>query len=233
MNYFSHGRLFLDQPYFLAGTAVPDWLSVIDRRVRARTKLVEPFLTDPDQDVAQLAAGIVQHHVDDRWFHQTKTFHTLSLEFTVRIRDWQTEDAGMRPMFLGHILVELLLDAHLIEQDPRQLDAYYSSLAKIDPQLVATTITRMTSKTVALLPVLVPRFLHERFLYDYLDDAKLTFRLNQVMRRVKLPLLPSDFAELLPVARSEVAENASALLDRNSIEARKEDIPTETFKEKL
>lgn len=230
MNYFTHGRLFLDQPYFLAGTAVPDWLSVIDRRVRARTKLAEPFLADPNEDVAQLARGIVQHHIDDRWFHQTKAFHALSLEFTVRIRDWQTEDAGMRPMFLGHILVELLLDAHLTEQDPPQLDAYYSTLAQVDPQLVAATITRMTGKPVDLLPVLLPRFLHERFLYDYADDAKLTFLLNQVMRRVKLPLLPSDFAELLPAARSDVTKNAEALLDRESVEVNA--MPKQTSKEK-
>ena len=39
MNYFAHGYAFLDDPYFLAGTAVPDWLSVIDRRMRARSKL--------------------------------------------------------------------------------------------------------------------------------------------------------------------------------------------------
>ena len=33
MNYFAHGVRFLEDPYFLAGTAVPDWLSVVDRRV--------------------------------------------------------------------------------------------------------------------------------------------------------------------------------------------------------
>ena len=36
MNYFAHGRHFIDQPYLLAGTAVPDWLNVVDRSVRAR-----------------------------------------------------------------------------------------------------------------------------------------------------------------------------------------------------
>lgn len=221
MNFFTHGRLFLDDPYFLAGTAVPDWLSVVDRRVRARTKLAEPFINDSNENVAQLACGIVQHHLDDNWFHQSKAFTELSLDFTVRIRDWQTEDIGMRPMFLGHILVELLLDAYLAEQDIAQLDAYYAALAKVDPQLIAATITRMTGKPVDLLPVLLPRFLHERFLYDYVDDAKLTFRLNQVMRRVKLPLLPDSFIELLPAARQDVARNAHALLDREDAETNK------------
>lgn len=226
MNFFAHGRVFLDRPYFLAGTAVPDWLNVVDRRVRARSKLAEPFTNHPNANVAQLAQGIVQHHIDDSWFHQTRAFTELCLEFTVRIRDWQTDDAGLRPMFLGHILVELLLDAYLIAQDPPQLDRYYEAVAEVDPQLVARTITQMTSKPVDLLPVLLPRFIHERFLYDYADDAKLTFRLNQVMQRVKLPVLPDNFVELLPDARRDVASRADGLLDRNNVE-NKTDEPKE------
>ena len=38
MNYFAHGREFVDEPYFLAGTAVPDWLSVVDRPTRIRSR---------------------------------------------------------------------------------------------------------------------------------------------------------------------------------------------------
>src|SRR3984957_18435669 len=40
MNYFAHGIRFVDRPWFLAGTALPDWLSVIDRRVRLRPKVM-------------------------------------------------------------------------------------------------------------------------------------------------------------------------------------------------
>jgi len=43
-------------------------------------------------------------------------------------------------------------------------------------------------------------------LYDYLDDAKLLTRLNQVMRRAGLPLLPAAIAELFPAMRQRVRE---------------------------
>ncbi len=215
MNYFAHGRPFVDRPYFLVGTAVPDMLNVVDRRVRARRKLAEPFTGDANPQIAALASGIVRHHEDDDWFHRTKAFSELSLRFTVCIRDWQSEDVSMRPLFLGHILVELLLDAWLIEREPERLDAYYAAFAKVEPQLVASTITRMTGRSVELMKVFVPRFLHERFLYDYLDDAKLLYRLNQVMRRVGLPVLPDDFVSLLPTARAQIAASAGDLLDRD------------------
>ena len=58
MNYFAHGYRFVDSAYFLAGTAVPDWLSVADRKVRARSKGANQLLNDTDPRVAALAAGI-------------------------------------------------------------------------------------------------------------------------------------------------------------------------------
>ena len=47
MNYFAHGHRFVDDPYFLAGTAVPDWLSVVDRKVRVRAAQRDASPTTP------------------------------------------------------------------------------------------------------------------------------------------------------------------------------------------
>ena len=32
MNYFAHALPFFDRPYFVAGTAAPDWLAAADRQ---------------------------------------------------------------------------------------------------------------------------------------------------------------------------------------------------------
>ena len=69
MNYFAHALPFLDQPYFVAGTAVPDWLSVIDRKMRVPSKAARTLVAHEDPRVAGVAAGIIRHHDDDRWFH--------------------------------------------------------------------------------------------------------------------------------------------------------------------
>ena len=63
MNYLAHGWRFVDQPYFLAGTAAPDWMSVIDRRNRLRSKAAERFVEDSDPQLAALARGVVHHEV--------------------------------------------------------------------------------------------------------------------------------------------------------------------------
>ena len=87
MNYFAHGFRFLDDPYFLAGTAVPDWLSVVDRRVRVRPREAEAAAAGDDDILARVARGVARHHADDARFHTTAAFAELSLTFTAAIRD--------------------------------------------------------------------------------------------------------------------------------------------------
>jgi hypothetical protein len=212
MNYFGHGRNFVDDPYFLAGTAVPDWLSVVDRRVRARTRLARPWVDDADPYLSAVAAGVVQHHQDDEWFHATRAFAELSLFLTSATRKLLPEDDGFRPSFLGHILVEILLDAALIERDVPRLQAYYDAMDSLDPAVVSRAVHRMTTGRADSLPEMIRLFCAERFLYDYRDDAKLLKRLNHVMRRVRLPGLPASFLTLLPEARQAVGERLDELL---------------------
>ena len=212
MNYYAHGITLIDQPYMLAGVSLPDWLSVVDRKVRARRKMAAPLIDHPEPEVHQFASGICRHHDDDHWFHATPAFAELQWNFTVLVRDTLAEERGLRPSFLGHILVELLLDATLIAEDPARLAAYYEALASVSPQLVQQQVEQMTGRTVPRLPEFMEIFLRIQFLYDYLDDGKLLVRLNQVMSRVGLPALPPRFTEILPAAREQVTARRYDLL---------------------
>lgn len=212
MNYFAHGRRFLDDPYFVAGTAVPDWLSVVDRKVRVRDKHARPFVEDTDPRVAAIARGVLRHHADDAAFHVNAAFYELSAELTSRVRDLLPGDQGFRPSFLGHILVELLLDDALIARERAVLDRYYTVLGGVDPMLVEHAVNRMAARSTDRLAWFIERFLAEQFLSDYADDERLLFRLNQVMRRVNLPPLPDGFRGLLPAAREIVQSRCGELI---------------------
>ena len=212
MNYFAHGRDYTDKPYFLAGTAVPDWLNVVDRKIRVRSRQAAPFVEDADEVSSTIARGVIQHHRDDAWFHRTRAFAELSLKFTVAVRDVLGPDDGLRCYFLGHILVELLLDSQLIEESPDCLQRYYEALGCVDGVRVANAVSRMSGQQANGLAWLLPRFISERFLWDYAEDEKLLMRLNQVMRRVRLPQLPDTFVQMLPDARQQVHQRHKELL---------------------
>ncbi len=212
MNYLAHGWRFADEPYVLAGTAAPDWLSVIDRKIRIRRRTAAEFVTDTDPLVAAVARGVVQHHADDAWFHALPAFNELSLAFALEIRDALPGDEGFRPSFLGHILVELLLDSALAEESPHRLDNYYAALQALDPAAVERAINRLATRPADRIASLIPRFAAERFLYDYADDGRLLMRLNHIMRRVGLPQLPLSMLDLLPSLRVRVRDRMSELL---------------------
>lgn len=203
---------FLDRPYFLAGTAVPDWLSVADRGVRLRPRHVAPFADTSGTPEAELAAGILQHHEDDDWFHRTEAFYRTTGEITRRFRELLNGDDGHRPAFLGHITAELLLDAVLIERHPILLDAYYEVLARVDPGAVERSVNRMARRTTSRLSPFIPAFRREEFLRDYLQPHRLRFRLNQVLRRVKLKPLPGGADAVLRSARGLVEAHRESLL---------------------
>jgi hypothetical protein len=204
MNYLAHGWQFTGDPYFLAGTAAPDWLCVADRIVRVRSKNAAAWTSDPDPRLSAFARGICRHHADDRWFHESRAFVELSLDFSSRIRRALPVDEGFRPWFLGHILVELLLDAALVEERPERLTAYYGAFAHVDRAMIEAAVNRIAARPTDRLAGFISIFCRERFLWDYTDDGKLLVRLNQVMRRVRLPALPGSFVELLPAMRSAV-----------------------------
>ena len=212
MNYLAHAMNCLDDPYQVAGAATPDWLGMTRPRLRCRSRQAAPFVDADDPRLASYARGVMRHHADDDWFHETGAFGDLSMELARQVR-WATGDRdGMRPGFLGHILVELLLDAALIAEDRRGVDAYYAALERVDAEFVAAAIGQMNGCDASGVAGLITRFVELKFLYDYMEDETLLFRLNQAMRRVKLPELPARMLEILPGARKLVAEHRAALL---------------------
>jgi len=227
MNFLAHGFRFLDFPYVVAGTAVPDWLSVLDRRTRARSKNAIPFLDSSDEEVRQLATGIVQHHRDDLWFHSSRLFNETMLRFAVELRDQLPGDEGFRPSFVGHILVEILIDATLIKRDEKLLEIYYEAIRTVSAEKVEGIVSRISNSGLTTshigtsdlsnvhskgLADVMNRFADARFLYDYANDNKLLFRLNQVMARVGLPLLPAELLPWFADARRVIDFRCDALL---------------------
>lgn len=213
MNYFAHAYRFLDDPYFAAGTGVPDWLSVADRKVRVRRKHAEPLTEDPDPVTAAVARGVIQHVRDDARFHNTRAFTELALDLTAAVRQALDEPSGLRPNFLGHLLVEVLLDASLIADAPARLEAYYAAIESVDGERIQTAVNRMARRPTARLAPAISRFCRERILWDYVEDGKLLLRLNQVMRRVGFARLPDDFRDFFPQTRRRVDARKNELLD--------------------
>ena len=209
MNFLCHARAHLDRPHETAGTAAPDWLRILGRRFRLDPGALRRPKPDEDSAEADLLRGIHQHFEDDAWFHQTQAFHDVTRAIAADLR---AQYAKLRASFFSHILLEMLLDAWLMEQNEGIVDRYYAALDALDVAQTATLIDGIAGRSHPPLPVLIRRFRSTQFIRSYGDDAEVTMRLGQVGRRMRQPPLPDDFPQAVARARGLVFENAAALL---------------------
>jgi len=224
MNYFAHGLRYLHNPWFLAGTATPDWLSVADRKVRLRERHLGPFLETENPNLRSMAAGVLQHLHDDGWFHQTVAFHEVTSAVADCFRALPDQNDGYLPGFLGHISTELLLDRFLIEQFPGAVDEYSSVLGQIPAEQIQEFVNMMAVRKTGRLTSLVELFHKIRFLRDYTDSRLLLRRLNQVLLRVKLEPLPERAEYVLESAWGIVSQRSWDLLPADKYDLRTIDI---------
>lgn len=192
MNFLCHWIPYTDQPLLSICTGIPDWLSVVDRKIRARRKLARVHVDSQDDSLRQVAGGILRHIADDQWFHGTEAFVQTNLELAVQLRERLPGDSGFRPMFVGHILIEMLLDAGWIRRDRSIGNQYYETIMDQDADEIQRCVNIITGKPTDKLAGIVRRFAEIQFLFDYLDYDLLLMRLNQVMKRVGLAQLPND-----------------------------------------
>ena len=212
MNFLCHAMPYFETPLVAAATAVPDWLSVIDRKIRARGKLARQVLDSDDPELRAVAAGVIRHIEDDRWFHGTQAFVETNMTLAVELREYLPEDEGFRPTFVGHILLEMLLDAFWIRDDQTIADRYYAMLDSVSAGTIERCVNTITGKPTDRLAGTIERFIQTQFLYDYLDLDKLLIRINQVLRRVGLTMLPDSVAAWLPRASQLVESRRQRLL---------------------
>ncbi len=212
MNYLSHGYRFLDDPLKLAGTAVPDWLSVVDRKVRVRSRRVREHFASLEHEDRSIAEGMLQHLRDDDLFHRCPRFLMLESELSMRFRRLIPDPFDHRPPFLGHIVIELLLDSVIAEEHPSVLENYYRALGDVSPLQIEQLVNRIASRSTDQLAAFIQKFTAARILYDYADDERLLHRLNQVLRRVTLPPLEDACVSVLRDARRLIRLHGSELL---------------------
>jgi hypothetical protein len=197
MNFLCHALPYLDDPLVAVATGVPDWMSMVDRKVRVRGKSAAQFIDSPDDAIARVARGVLHHVDDDRWFHSTEAFVSTNLELAVQLRDLLRRadgkgDDGFRPTFVGHIVIEMLLDSLWIRDDRSKADSYYAAVASVDADEVQRAVVAISGKPVSRLTDVIGRFVDAAFLYDYLTPEGMLFRINQVMGRVGLSQLPPE-----------------------------------------
>lgn len=218
MNYLAHSLpyVFDDDalaPWRVAGTSLPDWLRVIDKRARVRKESLLALSEDvvADGRAAALREGAVRHHDDDHAFHRDDDFEALSHHTTARVR---ARFPHLRASVLGHVLTEMLLDAALMARAPTLLDRYYAAVDAIDAGVVTRFVSHASGRPVSNVDVLLDRFRRARFLADYQDDDGLLACVRGVWVRAGLGGVDDGVIDVIAAVRVDVDVLAGRVWER-------------------
>ncbi len=212
MNFLAHGYRWLDRPYFLAGTALPDWIVLADRTLRIRMSLLRRWCHGGDP-VAEVARGMIQHLRDDVIFHSSPVFAWASAKLADQVHEVLQEPPGsLLPAFLGHLLTELLLDAAIARGNYGIVSRYYGVLASIPVEELQGIVETIVGRPAARLTPMIRRFLAAQVVWDYLDDRSCVNRVNQILRRVGFSPICDRLSGVLPAARGLIHRQRERLL---------------------
>ena len=106
-----------------------------------------------------------------------------------------------------------MLDAALAAKDETLLDRYYAAMNLVDSGQVERVVNQMATTQTDRLGWFIDRFREERFLEDYVDDERIFVRINQVLRRVKLPAMENSAIAVLASARELLLQRGNELLE--------------------
>lgn len=205
MNFLGHFYLdeSLGSPWFMAGAASPDLMSVYGGHHRLRPGMLKRISWTPKGAEKPFIAGIHRHFDTDAWFHQSPIFHDQVHALAAMIRKDFPGLNLRHPSFIGHILFELVLDKVLLEDIPGLCDRFYAAWHTIDSDRIQEISRRITGYPMEGYDSYVRQFRERAYLYRYADTSHIEMVLHRILHRVHLedsPDIPDSVLMILIAA---------------------------------
>lgn len=184
MNFLSHyyfDRLN-DDANVVMGTVLPDLIKNASKEANLYPQKNEfLFLGNPDEEA--LLKGWTRHLQVDLLFHSS----TFFLEKTAQLKQLikpVVEATPVRPSFLAHIGLELLLDHLLIEHNLVQVNHFYEKLAAVKKESLADFLEHCGLKDQAVFFKFLDGFISSKYLLSYQKLENISYALNRICMRL-------------------------------------------------
>lgn len=184
MNFLSHYYFDrqLTDPNMVLGMVLPDLVKNANKLWTAHPeKAPEKFQNDPQ--LWAILGGWRRHLAVDKYFHSSVFF----MEHTQRIRALIApllERSPVRPSFLAHISLELILDSLLILEDVINPSHFYSQLALADRKSIEKFLKLNSIEDTQRFFKFYDEFVEAEYLNSYRESHNIMYALNRICMRV-------------------------------------------------
>ena len=181
MNFLSH--FYFDRgsnsAYHVLGTVLPDLLKNADKNIIIRPEQLQ----HPNQEINCMLRGWNKHIEVDRYFHSSSFFLSHSHQLKKLLAP-AIIGSPVKPFFLGHIALELVLDNLLITTQKLAVDNFYNHLDRCKVHVIDDFLTLAGLKDTARFFKFYENFKQSRYLYSYSDTKQIAYALKRICMRV-------------------------------------------------
>jgi acyl carrier protein phosphodiesterase len=183
MNFLSH--FYFDStttnPYVVLGTVLPDLIKNTNKSWTAHPQKHEYLFVD--DELKSILTGWKRHLEVDLIFHSSPYFFEKTKELKYQLLPI-LENSVVRPSFLAHIGLELLLDHLLIIHRKIKIDAFYDCLDEIDPSKLQDFLISCKIDDLDRFFKFFNNFKSSRYLLSYQQLGNISYALNRICMRI-------------------------------------------------
>jgi hypothetical protein len=184
MNFLSH--YYFDRksadPNLVTGIVLPDLVKNADKSWALHPYKYASLLGD-DPAAHSLLNGWMRHLEVDRHFHSSAFFtrHTQQLRALIAPL---LEGSDVRPSFLAHVALELMLDGLLITRSLVDPHHFYIHLKNADTGAIDRFLRASRLTDTSLFFSFFDRFISSAYLHSYSETHQIVYALNSICERI-------------------------------------------------
>ncbi|GAA4197249.1 hypothetical protein GCM10022289_04220 [Pedobacter jeongneungensis] len=184
MNFLSH--YYFDRASenanVVMGTVLPDLIKNASKEANLYPQKNE-FLFKGNPDEENLLAGWKRHLAVDLFFHSSNFFLEKTTELKHLIKPI-VENTPVRPSFLAHIGLELLLDHLLVERNLIQVNHFYDKLDAVNKDSLSDFLEHCKLKEPKVFFNFLEKFISSKYLLSYQQLENISYALNRICMRL-------------------------------------------------
>ncbi|MFD0941929.1 ACP phosphodiesterase [Pedobacter boryungensis] len=197
MNFLSHfyfERKNQDENMVI-GTVLPDLVKNAHKDWNFYPQKREALFTE-DHQLNALLKGWKKHLEVDLLFHSSDFFNTETAKLKTLLVPI-LQDSPVRPSFLAHIGVELVLDHLLVQDNIININSFYEHLNKVDEEILNTFLKKCDCTDTDKFFKFFNSFKSSRYLLSYQKLENISYALQRIcMRLWPHPLTETTVAQL-------------------------------------
>ncbi|WP_262247535.1 ACP phosphodiesterase [Parapedobacter soli] len=209
MNFLSHYYFerYNRNPELVVGCVLPDLIKNADKDVNVLPHKYEDRF-DGNPKLREIYRGWGRHVEADRYFHNAPFFYTHTHELK-QLLSPVVAGTPIRPSFLSHIALELLLDHLLLRHQSVHESDFYACLAAVDRDAVGRFLLLCDVPETTFFFTYFNSFLRAQYVGSYRQFDQITQAVISICRRLWDVRLTDDQTERMTATLTHYA----ALLD--------------------